>query len=118
MCEAAGRDVHLNVEVRVEGQDSPYQVAAPCWLAELTLNVNLLTMKTMMMKMMKMMMTVMMVVLMLMMMMMMKATMTMVFLVVVIVMLMFRLRPLASTALDGTSRTCLHWYGAPMIYSS
>ena len=52
MCEAAGRDVHLNVEVRVEGQDSPYQVAAPCWLAELTLNVNLLTMKTMMMKMM------------------------------------------------------------------
>ena len=56
MCEAAGRDVHLNVEVRVEGQDSPYQVAAPCWLAELTLNVNLLTMKTMMMKMMKMMM--------------------------------------------------------------
>ena len=48
MCEAAGRDVHLNVEVRVEGQDSPYQVAAPCWLAELTLNVNLLTMKTMM----------------------------------------------------------------------
>ena len=56
MCEAAGRDVHLNVEVRVEGQDSPYQVAAPCWLAELTLNVNLLTMRTMMMKMMKMMM--------------------------------------------------------------
>ena len=52
MCEAAGRDVHLNVEVRVEGQDSPYQVAAPCWLAELTLNVNLLTMRTMMMKMM------------------------------------------------------------------
>ena len=52
MCEAAGRDVHLNVEVRVEGQDSPYQVAAPCWLAELTLNVNLLTMTTMRMKMM------------------------------------------------------------------
>ena len=50
MCEAAGRDVHLNVEVRVEGQDSPYQVAAPCWLAELTLNVNLLTMTTMRMK--------------------------------------------------------------------
>ena len=52
MCEAAGRDIHLNVEVRVEGQDSPYQVAAPCWLAELTLNVNLLTMTTMRMKMM------------------------------------------------------------------
>ena len=52
MCEAAGRGVHLNVEVRVEGQDSPYQVAAPCWLAELTLNVNLLTMTTMRMKMM------------------------------------------------------------------
>ena len=52
MCEAAGRGVHLNVEVRVEGQDSPYQVAAPCWLAELTLNVNLLTMTEMMMNMM------------------------------------------------------------------
>ena len=52
MCEAAGRGVHLNVEVRVEGQDSPYQVAAPCWLAELTLNVNLLTMTTMRIKMM------------------------------------------------------------------
>ena len=62
MCEAAGRGVHLNVEVRVEGQDSPYQVAAPCWLAELTLNVNLLTMTTMRMKMMmkKMMMMMMM----------------------------------------------------------
>ena len=54
MCEAGGRGVHLNVEVRVEGQDSPYQVAAPCWLAELTLNVNLLTMTTMRMKMMMM----------------------------------------------------------------
>ena len=42
------------MEVRVEGQDSPYQVAAPCWLAELTLNVNLLTMTTMRMKMMMM----------------------------------------------------------------
>ena len=52
MCEAAGRGVHLNVDVRVEGQDSPYQVTAPCWLAELTLNVNLLTMTTMRMKMM------------------------------------------------------------------
>ena len=26
----------------MDGQDSPYQVAAPCWLAELTLKVNLL----------------------------------------------------------------------------
>ena len=37
------------MEVSVDGQDSPYQVAAPCWLAELTLKVNLLRMTMIMM---------------------------------------------------------------------
>ena len=33
----------------MDGQDSPYQVAAPCWLAELTLKVNMLEITIIMM---------------------------------------------------------------------
>ena len=40
--------LHLKVDVSVDGQDSPYQVAAPCWLAELTLKVNMLKMTVIM----------------------------------------------------------------------